>query len=100
MFSYTDEYQRNNFLDFFKNILPLDKVIQNLKVTNDKLLKSVTKIANVNFKPDIPVFEVEHFSKNDPRVELTNNLFTILNKFSIEKALVIFFCKDSDKPPS
>jgi adenine-specific DNA-methyltransferase len=97
MFSYTDEYQRNNFLDFFKNILPLDKVIQNLKVTNDKLLKSVTKIANVNFKPDIPVFEVEHFSKNDPRVELTNNLFTILNKFSIEKALVIFFCKDSDK---
>lgn len=97
MFSYTDEYQRNNFLDFFKNTLPLDEVIQNFKVTNDKLLKSVTKIANVNFKPDIPVFEVEHFSKNDPRVELTNNLFTILNKFSIEKALVIFFCKDSDK---
>ena len=97
MFSYTDKYQRNNFLDFFKNILPIEEVIQNIKVTNDKLLKSITKIANVNFKQDIPVFEVEHFSKNDPRVELTNNLFTILNKFSIEKALVIFFCEDSDK---
>jgi len=97
MFSYTDKYQRNNFLIFFKNILPIEEEIQNFKVTNDKLLKSITKIANVNFKPNIPIFEVEHFSNNDPRIELTNNLFAILNKFSIEKALVIFFCKDSDK---
>jgi len=97
MFSYTDKYQRNNFLIYFKNILPIEELIQNFKVSNDKLLKSVTKIANVNLKPNIPIFEVEHFSKNDPRVELTNNLFTILNKFSIEKALVIFFCKDSAK---
>ena len=97
MFNYTDKYQRNNFLIYFKNILPIEEEIQNFKVTNDKLLKSITKIANVNFKPNIPIFEVEHFSKNDPRVELTNNLFTILNKFSIEKALIIFFCKDSDK---
>jgi adenine-specific DNA-methyltransferase len=97
MFSYTDKYQRNNFLIYFKNILPIEEQIQNFKVSNDKLLKTVTKIANVNLKPNIPIFEVEHFSKNDPRVELTNNLFTILNKLSIEKALVIFFCKDSDK---
>ena len=97
MFSYTDKYQRNNFLIYFKNILPIEEEIKNFKVSNDKLIKSVTKIANVNLKPNIPIFEVEHFSKNDPRVELTNNLFTILNKFSIEKSLVIFFCKDSDK---
>jgi adenine-specific DNA-methyltransferase len=97
MFSYTDKYQRNNFLIYFKYILPIEEEIQNFKVSNDNLLKSVTKIANVNFKPNIPIFEVEHFSKNDPRVELTNNLFAILNKFSIEKALVIFFCRDSEK---
>jgi adenine-specific DNA-methyltransferase len=97
MFSYTDKYNRDNFLNFFKNILPIVEEIKNLKVSNDKLLKSITKIANVNFNLNIPIYEVEHFSKNDPRVELTNNLFTILNKFSIEKALVIFFCKDSDK---
>jgi adenine-specific DNA-methyltransferase len=97
MFSYTDKYNRDNFLNFFKNTLPIVEEIKNLKVSNDKLLKSITKIANVNFNSNIPIYEVEHFSKNDPRVELTNNLFTILNKFSIEKALVIFFCKDSDK---
>jgi len=97
MFSYTDKYHRSNFLNFFKNTLPIEEVTQNFKVSNDKLLKKITKIANVKFKSIIPFFEVEHFSKNDPRVELTNNLFTILNKFSIEKALVIFFCEDSNK---
>lgn len=97
MFSYTDKYHRSNFINFFKNILPIEEQTQNFKVTNDKLLKSVTKIANVKFKSIIPFFEVEHFSKNDPRVELTNNLFNILNKFSIEKALVVFFCEDSNK---
>ena len=97
MFSYTDKYHRSNFLNYFKNTLPIEEVNQNFKVLNDKLLKKITKIANVNFKSVIPFFEVEHFSKNDPRVELTNNLFTILNKFSIEKALVIFFCEDSNK---
>ena len=91
MFSYTDKYHRSNFLNYFKNTLPIEEVNQNFKVLNDKLLKKITKIANFNFKSVIPFFEVEHFSKNDPRVELTNNLFTILNKFSIEKALVIFF---------
>jgi hypothetical protein len=89
MFSYTDKYHRSNFINFFNNILPIEEQTQNFKVTNDKLLKSVTKIANVKFKSIIPFFEVEHFSKNDPRVELTNNLFNILNKFSIEKALVV-----------
>ena len=97
MFDFSENYNKENFEKFLDYILPYEKLSDTIKINNNQLLKSITKIGQIKFEESIPVFEVEHLSKNDPRVELTNNLFNILNKFSISKALVIFYCEDSRK---
>jgi len=96
MYDFSEIYNRQEFLKFLNTRLPLTVKEEDIDV-KIKLLKSIKKIAHVNFDESVPIFEVEHSSKNDPRIELTKNLFSILNNFSIKTALAVFFCKDSKK---
>ena len=97
MFDLSKVYERNNFLNYLKGVLNLDIIEENIYVSKNSNINAITKIANIDLDEKFDLYEVEHNSKKDPRVELTKNFFSILNKFSIKRALVIFFCKDSDK---
>ena len=93
MFDLSKVYERNNFLNYLKGILNLDIIEENIYVSKNSNIKAITKIANIDLDEKFDLYEVEHNSKKDPRVELTKNFFSILNKFSIKRALVIFFVK-------
>ena len=97
MFDFSGRYEKENFINFLKTKFKLNEIDEVFKVTNKKLLVSIKKIAKIKLDEEVSLFEIEHVSKNDPRVELTNAFFTILNNYSIEKALVIFYCSDSEK---
>jgi len=99
MHDFSKKYSRDEFLIFLKNILPNDLEFKNdeYKVTNkDSIITNVVKLAELKSFNDLAFFEVQHQSMNDPRVTLTRELFAILNKVSINYALVVFHSKDSN----
>ena len=97
MFNFSDFYQRNLFINFLKNILPFEENQKQFIINKNELIKNVLKLGEVSFDKNITVFEVKHNSKDDTRTQLTKSFFSILNKFSIDQALVVFFCDDSKK---
>ena len=97
MLDFSEKYNNQNFISFLKNILPFKSISEPVKVSEKSIFKSINKIGYVDFDDNIPIYEVEHNSKNDPRIELTNKFFSIMSSFSIKKSLVIFYCSDSDK---
>jgi hypothetical protein len=97
MLNFSDFYQRNLFINFLKNILPFEENQKQFIINKNELIKNVLKLGDIPFDKNITVFEVKHNSKNDTRAQLTKSFFSILNKFSIDQALVVFFCDDSKK---
>ena len=97
MLNFSEKYSRERFIFFLINIFPFKEINEPIKVSDKNIFKSIQKIGYIELEEIIPVFEVEHISKNDPRIELTNKFFSIMSSFSIKKSLVIFFCNDSEK---
>jgi len=97
MLNFSEKYNREHFNSFLNNIFPFEPINEPVKVSDKNIFKSIKKIGYVKFEEIVPIFEVEHISKNDPRIELTNKFFSIMSSFSIKKSLVIFFCSDSEK---
>jgi len=97
MFNFSEKYNKEKFVFFLNSIFPFESINEQIKVPDKNIFKGIHKIGNILFEENIPVFEVEHISKNDPRIELTNKFFSIMSSFSIKTSLVIFFCSDSLK---
>lgn len=97
MLNFSEKYNREHFNSFLVNIFPFKPVNEPIKISDKNIFKNIQKIGHIEFEENIPVFEVQHISKNDPRIELTNKFFSIMSSFSIKKSLVIFFCTDSEK---
>jgi type I restriction-modification system DNA methylase subunit len=97
MLNFSEKYNREHFNSFLINIFPFKLVNEPIKISDKNIFKNIQKIGHIEFEENIPVFEVQHISKNDPRIELTNQFFSIMSSFSIKKSLVIFFCADSEK---
>ena len=97
MLNFSEKYNREHFNTFLNNIFPFEPINEPVKVSDKNIFKSIKKIGYIKFEEIVPIFEVEHISKNDPRIELTNKFFSIMSSFSIKKSLVIFFCPDSEK---
>ena len=99
MYNFSEKYNRKKFLEFLKSILPEDIILKEEEYkdeTKKDLIKKIYKLGEVKSLDQIVILEVEHNSINDPRVSLTKKIFSVFNKFSINKALVIFYCQDSD----
>lgn len=99
MYDFSKKYNRKNFLDFLKNLLPDDLILKEKEYkdeTKKDLIKKIYKLGEVKSLDQISILEVEHSSINDPRISLTKKVFSVFNKLSINKALVIFFCSNSD----
>jgi hypothetical protein len=91
MLNFSEKYNREHFNSFLINIFPFKLVNEPIKISDKNIFKNIQKIGHIEFEENIPVFEVQHISKNDPRIELTNQFFSIMSSFSIKKSLVIFF---------
>ena len=94
MYDFSKKYNRKNFLDFLKNLLPDDLILKEKEYkdeTKKDLIKKIYKLGEVKSLDQISILEVEHSSINDPRISLTKKVFSVFNKLSINKALVIFF---------
>jgi len=97
MDNFSKKYDRDQFIKFIKDKSNFKSLNKEFKTGSNKLFKSIQQIGLIQLDEDIPVYEVEHNSKNDPRIELTRNFFSILSANSIRTSIVIFFCNDSQK---
>ena len=97
MDNFSKKYDRNQFIKFIEDKSNFKHISKEFKTGNTQLFKSIKQIGIIELDEDIPVYEVEHNSKNDPRIELTRNFFSILSANSIKTSIVIFFCEDSKK---
>lgn len=91
MDNFSKKYDRDQFIKFIKDKSNFKSFNKDLKIGNNKLFKSIQQIGLIELDENIPVYEVEHNSKNDPRIELTRNFFSILSANSIRSSIVIFF---------
>tara|TARA_Y100000590_G_scaffold135293_1_gene154756 strand:+ start:3425 stop:6499 length:3075 start_codon:yes stop_codon:yes gene_type:complete len=99
MHDFSKKYSRNNFIKYLKDFLPNDLSLKEEEYkdeTKTDLCKKIYKLGEVVSLDNLSILEIEHSSANDPRVSLTKKVFSIFKKLSINKALVIFYCKDSD----
>ena len=99
MFDFSKKYIRKDFLEFLENTLPSDIIFKEkeYKIKNsNSLITKITNLANIPSLENIEFFEVEHKSINDPRITLTKEIFKVLNKLSINYALIIFYSPDSN----
>jgi len=97
MDNFSEKYDRNKFINFLNDKTNFNTIGKNFKIGNKNLFKSIEQIGVIDLDEKIPVFEVEHNSKNDPRIELTKNFYSVLSSQSIKTSVVIFFCNDSNK---
>ena len=96
MHDFSVAYDRGNFCNFLKKLLPDDLVIEEIEYKddiNDELTDKIFKIGELNSFDKLQIFEIEHKSINDPRVTLTRKVFSLFKKLSISRALVIFHTK-------
>tara|TARA_B100000989_G_C19457524_1_gene434729 strand:+ start:315 stop:638 length:324 start_codon:yes stop_codon:yes gene_type:complete len=93
--SLSSAYNRKKFLNFISQIIPISEIDEHISVSRNNIINTINKIAVIDLDKKIFLFEVEHQSKNDPRIELTKNLFSLLSQYSIDFALVVFHCRDS-----
>lgn len=98
MHDFSLPYKREEFCNFLKELLPEDLIIEEIEFKDDsknELTKKIFKIGEVKSLNNLQIFEVEHSSINDPRVSLTKKVFSMFKKLSIEKAIIIFYTKNS-----
>ena len=95
--SLSSAYSRKKFINFIGQIIPILEIDEHISVSRNNNINTINKIAVINLDKKIFLFEVEHQSKNDPRIELTKNFFSLLSQYSIDSALVVFHCRDSKK---
>ena len=99
MYDFSLPYNRKNFLSFLKDIFPDDLVNEEIEYkdeTSEDLTKKIFKIGELKSFNDLQIFEIEHLSINDPRVTLTKKVFSLFKKLSISKAIVLFYCQNSN----
>ncbi|MHC4703181.1 MAG: hypothetical protein ACYTFQ_21660, partial [Planctomycetota bacterium] len=73
MDNFSKKYDRNQFIKFIEDKSNFKHISKEFKTGNTQLFKSIKQIGIIELDEDIPVYEVEHNSKNDPRIELTRN---------------------------
>ena len=101
MYSFSNSYNRNNFVDFLESrFLPDDfqtkKEKLNLNFT-PKFTTSATRLG-VCKSLELEVFEIEHNSTHNARVGISRDAFQIMQKNSYSnKALVAFIPKGSNQ---
>ncbi|MDB9743880.1 hypothetical protein OAB09_05350, partial [Pelagibacteraceae bacterium] len=99
MYDFSKKYNREDFLEFLKDFLPDDLLLKEEEYKDESkvdLFGRIYKLGEVESLEKISILEVEHTSINDPRISLTKKIYSIFNKLTINKALVIFYCKDSE----
>ena len=99
MYDFSKKYEQEEFLIFLKNFLPSDfeLIDSEYKVTNkNSIFKKIIQLGKVSSLGNLMVFEIEHQSNQDPRTSLTKELFNVLNKLSINLALVVFYSSKSN----
>ena len=98
MHDFSLPYKRDEFYNFLKKLLPEDFAIEEIEFKDDtknELTNKIYKIGEIKSLNHLQIFEIEHSSINDPRVTLSKKVFSIFKKLSIEKALIIFYTKNS-----
>ena len=98
MHDFSSPYKREDFCNFLKKLLPEDFQIEEIEYKDDtknELTKKIFKIGEVKSLGNLQIFEVEHSSINDPRVTLTRKVFSIFKNLSIDKAIIVFYTKNS-----
>jgi|TARA_Y100000031_G_scaffold78252_1_gene86196 hypothetical protein len=99
MYDLSKKYNREEFLEFLKFFLPNDLFLKEEEYNDESkvdLFRKIYKLGEVKSLENLAILEVEHTSINDPRITLAKKTFSLFNKLSINKGLVIFYCTDSE----
>jgi hypothetical protein len=101
MYNFSNNYNRENFVDFLENnFLPEDFQAKEENLTlsfNPKFTSSVTRLGSCK-SLELEVFEIEHNSTHDARVGISRDAFQVMQKNSYcNKALVAFIPKGSNQ---
>jgi len=93
------KYDRTASLDFLKNqFLPDDfnSFSQEIDIEfKNQFIKKVTLLGNVD-SLGLKVYEVEHISEHDPRVNLSRETFKFMANYGVRRALVFFISSKSE----
>ncbi len=95
--NFKNPYNRKDFLNFLEVFLTdFEPKIENISTNkNCKLTKQITKLGGSK-SIDLSIYEIEHFSENDPRVSISREAFKFLREYYVDKALVLFRNKKSE----
>ena len=99
MYDLSKKYNREEFLEFLKLFLQNDLFLKEEEYNDESkvdLFRKIYKLGEVKSLENLAILEVEHTSINDPRITLAKKTFSLFNKLSINKGLVIFYCTDSE----
>ena len=80
MYDFSKKYNRKNFLDFLKNLLPDDLILKEEEYkdeTKKDFIKKIYKLGAVKSLDHLAILEAEHNSVNDPRISLTKKIFSV-----------------------
>ncbi len=93
------KYNRKAYLDFLSSdLLPEDfhRTDEHIKpVFTPDRLKTITQIGRCD-SLELPVYEIQHKSENDPRVTLSRETFKLLAELGNPRALLLFTSQNSD----
>ena len=98
MHDFSKKYNREDFLEFLKDFLPNDLLLKEEEYKDESkvdLFGKIYKLGEVESLEKISILEIEHNFIYDPRIALTKKVYSLFNKLSINKALVIFYCLNS-----
>src|SRR3989344_7343237 len=91
-------YNRESFLNFLQHsFLPEDFELWQENIDIDfktQFIKKVLLLGKSSFL-GLNVYEVVHYSENDPRVGLSSEIFRLLAGYGIKRALVLFVSSKS-----
>ncbi len=92
-------YNRAISLDFLENqFLPddFDSFPEELDIEfKSQFIKKITLLGNVG-SLDLKVYEIEHMSENDPRVNLSGDTFKFMAHYGSKRSLVFFISPKSE----
>ena len=91
--NFQEIYSRIAYLNFFRDtLLPDDFDITEESIPLGFQTDRITEVVKIGEVPslDLPIFEIEHKSENDPRVTLSKEAFRILANYGKQQALILF----------
>ncbi len=97
MINFSEKYDRKKFKNFLKDFLPDDLLESDKEIQideNDNYFKRACIIGSVQSLHDIVILEVERFKTEKTRLNITKQLFRLLDTYSYSKALVVTFSKN------